>query len=145
MAPKFRLPVYDDFGNTVDMAPETRTFERKTGCWNCKHSDRDVIYRSRVQEAFTRDAAVYEHKDGLSHRAARTKAYATKQLLMAKAGTFVVCTKGMCADYGFVACKHLCDEWSGKVGVLGAMAPGEKLDELVEALYEDQGEKPADN
>lgn len=140
--PKIALPIYDDFGNTVAMPPETRTYERKIGCWNCIHADRDIIYRQRVVEAARRDAAVYQHRDGLSMHQAKMKANATRQLLLAKIGTFVVCTKGMCADLGFVACKHLCTQWSGTTGVLGSLEPGKTLDELVGKLYEDHGEAP---
>lgn len=139
---KMRLPIYDDFGNHIEIPPETRTYERKTGCWNCVHSDAGAIYQHRVQEAYIRDRAVFETARGMSRPAAHEKADVTRQMLLAKAGIFVVCTKGQVADMGFVACKHLCEQWSGKVGVMGALSPGEKLDEVVQALYVDHGEKP---
>lgn len=137
------LPIYDDFGNHVAMPPTTRTYERKVGCWNCVGADATAIYRDRVRQAYQRDAAVFQHRDGLRPEDARAKANATRQLLLAKAGIFVACTKNQVPDFGFVACKHLCDAWSGVTGVLGGLAPGETLDEPVQALYEDQGEKPA--
>lgn len=140
MTTRTSLPVYDDFGNHIGMPPANRTYERKQGCWNCRSGESGDLYARRVQECYRRDVQVYLDR-GLGLDAASAKANVTRQMLLDKAGIFVLCLVGK-APGDFVGCKHLCnDGWSGKVGVVGSFTPGEAWDEPVAALYGEHGEK----
>ena len=137
---KTSLPVYDDFGNHIGIPPSKRTYERRQGCWNCRSYSCDDLYRKRVQECYQRDMATNLER-GLPMRAAHAKAGATRQLLLDKAGIFGLCLKGQVPG-DFVGCKHLCERgWSGKVGVVGSLTPGQAYDEPVAALYDAHGQK----
>lgn len=156
---KKSLPLYDDWGNHLQMAPPERTFERKQGCWNCKSFDVDEAFKKRVEDCFQRDFKAFLDA-GIGLEQAGLKADVTRKTLLGyvppprprppgwrdrgpvRLGIFGLCLKGK-TEGDFVACKHLClDGWDGRQGVKGSMAPGEKYDEPVEALFADQGEKP---
>jgi hypothetical protein len=139
-----KLPVYDDWGNHIDIAPKERTFERKQGCWNCVSFDTSLMFQQRTRDCYTRDVAAFLER-GLPMPAAHAKARATRDLLRGKAGIFGFCLKGQ-APGEFVACKHLCASgWSGRIGVTGSFEPGKAWDEPVAALYADKGVKISDD
>lgn len=156
---KKRLPLYDDWGNLLQAAPQERTFERKQGCWNCKSFEIGDAFAKRVEDCFQRDLKVFLDA-GIGLEQAGLKADVTRKTLLGyvppptprplrwrdpgpvRRGIFGLCLKGK-AEGDFVACKHLClDGWDAKQGVKGSFAPGEKYDEPVEALFDDRGEKP---
>lgn len=137
---KTSLPVYDDFGNHIGIPPEKRTYERRQGCWNCTAFECGELYRRRVQDCHRRDVKAYLAR-GFGLHAAGRKAEATSRMLLDKAGIFGLCLKGKVPG-DFVGCKHLCvDGWSGRVGVMGSLTPGQALDEPVAALYDEHGAK----
>ncbi len=141
---KTSLPVYDDFGNHIGIPPNKRTYERQQGCWNCIAFECSELYRRRVEDCHRRDVKAYLAR-GFGLHAAGAKASATKQMLLDKAGIFGMCLKGKVPG-DFVGCKHLCvDGWSGKVGVMGSLTPGQPLNEPVAALYDDHGHKITDD
>lgn len=143
---KVSLPVYDDFGNLLSggggkggvVLPKDRVMVRKQGCWNCIAFDATEIYLKRVADSFRRDVRVFMERGHDSHRA-RASANITKQMLLEKRGVFGVCLLGK-IEGDFVACKHLCDGWSGKQGVIGGFTAGEAFDPLVEEMYDRIGE-----
>lgn len=132
--------MYDDFGNHIGIPPTQRTYERRMGCWNCTSANASDLYRNRVQDCYKRDMATYLER-GLPMRQAHAKSHATRQLLLDKAGIFILCLKGK-APGDFVGCKHLCEDgWSGVTGVIGGLTPGQAYDEPVAALYDEHGQK----
>jgi hypothetical protein len=137
---KTSLPVYDDFGNHVGIPPGNRTYERRQGCWNCVSFECGELFRRRVQDCHRRDVKAFLAR-GFGLHAAGAKANVTRQMLLDKAGIFGMCLKGKVPG-DFVGCKHLCvDGWSGKVGVIGSLTPGQAFDEPVAALYDEHGQK----
>lgn len=136
-----KLPVYDDFGNPVQMPLTSRTYERRQGCWNCIHGDAGDDYLKRVDDLEARNVARLSGR-GLSYKVALRGAALERMVMRKKRGFAVLCTAdsditGVEGD--FVLCKHICTHWSGKQGV---HTPGSGVDKLVEELYDDMGETP---
>lgn len=154
-------PVYDDWGNLVGggrgmsmveaeealkqgarvgarIVPTERLVERKQGCWNCTKFDATEIYVKRVHDAFRRDIKVFLERGLSLHRAGQSAAI-TRDMLLSKRGHFGICLVGAVAG-DFVACKHLCEKWSGMSGVTGSFTPGEAYDPLIEEVQEVVGD-----
>ena len=142
---KKSLPVlvYDDFGNPVAGPFAGRTFERQQGCWNCTAFEAGELYVKRAKECRERDvvALLRGGPDRPPRPLADAKRVAevTYKVIITKRGWFGLCMKGQVRG-DFVACKHLCDKWSGRQGVKGSRTPGAPADPLVEELYEKLGE-----
>jgi hypothetical protein len=154
-------PVYDDWGNLVAggkglsmaeaqevisrggrvgalLVQPDRVIERKQGCWNCTAFDATEVYAKRVADSHRRDVKIFLARGASLDRAAAS-AGITRQLLLEKRGYFGICMRGK-VEGDFVACKHLCDSWTARQGVLGSFSPGEPADPLVEEALEQLGQ-----
>jgi hypothetical protein len=115
----------------VNFTPRDRILIRKQGCFNCVHWNNEEMaktHRTRMRQI---DMRVLLER-GRTLEEAQRVIDATDKLI--PIGAYGVCL-GSGGKADFTASAHLCDKWTGRVGVEGTYDP------LIDEVYDKKGEK----